>query len=202
MSPQELITAALGAGLDGVCVTDHYSVAGANVAQRLSRGREVPVFRGVEARTDLGDMLVFGYYHDLREGISLDRLCAIVHEAGGLVFAAHPFHTGGGPSLVEAFRRRGLDLETEWDRVDAVRCLDGVETLNGNVAPADNARARSLAAQLGVPGIGGSDAHAAQMLGTAATRFPVPIRSDDELVAALRDTGYHPVQLGGEEEIG
>ena len=202
MSPQELLAAAPSAGLNGVCVTDHYSIAGADVTQRLSHSQEIPVFRGVEARTDLGDMLVFGYYRDLREGISLDRLCAIVHEAGGLVFAAHPFHTRGGPSLAQAFRRRGLDLETEWDRVEAMRHLDGVETLNGNVAPADNALARSLGAQLGVPGIGGSDAHTAHMLGTAATRFPAPIRSDHELVAALRHGDYRPARLGDTGEIG
>jgi hypothetical protein len=29
-----------------------------------------PVFRGIEARSDFGDMLVFGYYKDIPEGIS------------------------------------------------------------------------------------------------------------------------------------
>jgi len=195
MRPEELIEAARRRDVDAVCVTDHFSIEGANVTQRLGRERGFPVFRAVEARTNWGDMLVFGYYRDIPEGISLDDLCRSVHEAEGLVFVAHPFHTGGGPSLTLSFQDRGLDLETDWDQVRALGAVDGVETLNGNVHPDDNARARALACGLEVPGIGGSDAHAVHMVGSAATRFSRPIRSDADLVAALKGGEYRPVRL-------
>ena len=195
MSPEGLIEAARCRKLDAVCVTDHFSVEGANVTQALARERDFPVFRAVEARTDWGDMLVFGYYRDIPEGISLHDLCWFVHEVGGLVFVAHPFHTRGGPSLTLSFHERGLDLETDWDQVGVLKELDGVETLNGNVSAEDNAAARRLARRLGVPGIGGSDAHAVNMVGSAATRFSVPICSDAELVAVLRGGKYAPVRL-------
>ena len=45
--------------MDAICVTEHLYVEGANVAQEIGRQVGFPVFRGVEARTDLGDMLVF-----------------------------------------------------------------------------------------------------------------------------------------------
>jgi predicted metal-dependent phosphoesterase TrpH len=195
MSPEGLIETARRRELDGVCVTDHFSIEGAEVTQALGREMDFPVFRAVEARTDWGDMLVFGYYRDIPEGISLQDLCWLVHEVGGLVFVAHPFHTAGGPSLTLSFRGRGLDLETDWDRVEVLRELDGVETLNGNVNGRDNAAARRLARGLGVPGIGGSDAHAVDMVGGAATRFSTPIRSDAGLVAALMSGEYAPVRL-------
>lgn len=195
MSPEGLIEAARRRELDAVCVTDHFSVEGANVTQDLARKVDYPVFRAVEARTDWGDMLVFGYYRDIPEGISLQDLCWFVHEVGGLVFVAHPFHTRGGPSLTLAFRGRGLDLETDWDQVSVLKELDGVETLNGNVSPEDNAAARRLARRLGVPGIGGSDAHAVDMVGSAATRFSATIRSDADLVGALKTGDYTPVRL-------
>ena len=196
MSPEGLIEAARGRGLHGVCVTDHYAIKGAEVTQALGRKMGYPVFRGVEARTDLGDMLVFGYHRDVPEGIRLDALCRMVHQVGGLVFAAHPFHTGGGPSLVQALRHRGLDLETGWNEIETLWALDGVETLNGNVSEADNARACVLAENLGVPGIGGSDAHSVGMVGSAATRFEGAIGTGRDLVAALRRARFEPLRLG------
>jgi predicted metal-dependent phosphoesterase TrpH len=195
MSPEELIRAARRRDLDAVCVTDHFSIEGANVTQALGREMDFPVFRAVEARTDWGDMLVFGYYRDIPNGVSLQDLCQTVHEVGGLVFAAHPFQTGGGPSLTLRFRERGLDLEMGWERVGVLEELDGVETLNGNATAEDNARTRGLARHLAVPGIGGSDAHAVDMVGSAATRFSHAIRSDAELVAALRKGRYVSVRL-------
>lgn len=195
MRPEGLIEAARQSDLDAVCVTDHFSIEGANVAQGLGQERDFPVFRAVEARTNWGDMLVFGHYEDIPEGIALEDLCRSVHQAGGLVFVAHPFHTRGGPSLTLSFRDRGLDLETDWDQVGVLGEVDGVETLNGNVDAEHNARAQALARRLDVPGIGGSDAHAVHMVGSAATRFSRPIRTDAELVAALKGGEYRPVRL-------
>jgi hypothetical protein len=197
LEPEALIEAAMREGLDAICVTDHFSIEGANVTQELGRAMGFPVFRAVEARTTLGDMLVFGTYRDIPEGISLEDLCWCVHGAGGLVFAAHPFHTGGGPSLTLGFRERGLDLGEDWDQVAVLRELDGIEVVNGQVAADANAQAQTLAHQLGVPGVGGSDAHAVDMVGSAATRFARPVRSEAELVAALRGEAYAAVRLRG-----
>jgi len=194
MEPRELIDAARRRGLDGVCVTDHYAIEGANVTQRLGREMGFPIFRGVEARTDLGDMLVFGYYQDIPAGIPLPDLCWYVHEVGGLVFAAHPFHVSGGPSLTLGFRGRGWRLSEDWRRVDLLRELDGVETVNGQVPEQANVKASELADRLAVPGVGGSDAHAAHMVGTAATCFPRTVASDADLLAALKEGGYSPVR--------
>ena len=195
MEPQALIEAANREDLDAICVTDHFFIKGANVTKALGRDIGFPVLRGVEARTDLGDMLVFGYYRDIPEGISLEDLCRYVHEVGGLVFAAHPFHTRGGPSLVLEFSKRGLDLNADWHRVDVLRELDGVETINGQVGDDANVQAEALAHDLRVPGIAGSDAHAVDMVGTAATRFAQPVRSDAELVAALKSGDYEALRL-------
>ncbi len=202
MSPEGLIQAARRRGLDAVCVTDHYWIEGAEVTQALGRKKGFRVFRGVEARTDLGDMLVFGYHRDISEGIPLGALCRTVHDVGGLVFAAHPFHTEGGPSLSQVFENRGLDLQREWNRVGALQGLDGVETLNGNVSAVGNARARALAQHLGVPGIGGSDAHATEMVGSAATRFEGAVETDSDLVAALKCARYEPIRLRDDGESG
>ena len=137
LSTEELIETARVSGLDGICITDHLLIEGAEVAQEYGRKVNFPVFRGVEARSLFGDMLVFGFYKDIPEGISLDDLCWYVHEVGGVLFAAHPFHTTGGANLYASIQEQGLDLETDWDKLGVLRQLDGVETVNGQVPDPD-----------------------------------------------------------------
>jgi predicted metal-dependent phosphoesterase TrpH len=197
LSAPELIEAARARGLDAICVTEHLYVEGANVAQEIGRQVGFPVFRGVEARTDLGDMLVFGYYRDIPQGISLEELCTKVHQVGGLVFVAHPYHEAGGWNLVASMRARGLDLDTDWDRLPVLRELDGVEILNGQVADEINGKARLLAARLQLPGIGGSDSHLVRMVGAAATRFEAWIQSEEQLIAALKSGRFEAIRLAG-----
>jgi predicted metal-dependent phosphoesterase TrpH len=197
LSAPELIEAARARGLDAICVTEHLYVEGANVAQEIGRQVGFPVFRGVEARTDLGDMLVFGYYRDIPQGISLEELCTKVHQVGGLVFVAHPYHEAGGWNLVASMRARGLDLDTDWDRLPVLKELDGVEILNGQVADEINGKARLLAARLQLPGIGGSDSHLVRMVGAAATRFEAWIQSEEQLIAALKSGRFEAIRLAG-----
>jgi len=66
MTAEELIEAAIKANLDGVAVTEHLVIEGAELAQKLARRKYgFPVFRGVEANaTIFGDVLVFGCYRD------------------------------------------------------------------------------------------------------------------------------------------
>jgi hypothetical protein len=195
LSPQELIEAARRNGLDGICVTDHLCAEGANVARELGRRMNFPVFRGIEARSALGDMLVYGYYKDIPEGISLEDLCWYVHEVGGAVFVAHPFHTKGGWNLYASMRARGMEPLGNWRDMPVLGEVDGIETENGQVRREVNEKARRLAERARKPGIGGSDAHSVDMVGKAATEFPRPIRSDEELVAALKSGEYRPVRL-------
>lgn len=195
ISAEELIDEARRHRLDAICVTEHLFQEGANVAVEVGRRMGFPVFRGVEARSAMGDMLVYGYGKDIPEDISLDDLCWLVHEVHGVVFAAHPFHVGGGRTLSACLGARGINLETDWEKVKVLRQLDGIEVENGQVSPAANARARLLAARLNVPGVGGSDAHSVTMVGKAATRFDRRIHSDQDLVLALKNGCYRAVRL-------
>jgi predicted metal-dependent phosphoesterase TrpH len=195
LSPEELIKEARSKGLDAICVTEHLFIEGANVAQELGQKMHFPVFRGVEARSELGDMLVFGYYKDIPEGISLDDLCWYVHEVGGVIFVAHPYYAKGGWNLYSCMQDRRLDLDTHWNKLKVLEEMDGIETVNGQVSDEVNAKAGLLAARLDIPGIGGSDSHSVDMVGKAATRFAQSIKSDEELVEALRNGCFRALRL-------
>lgn len=196
LSPEELIDTARRRGLDGICITEHNEIRGADFARDTVRRNGFSVFRGIEARTDLGDVLVYGYYRDIPGGIPLETLCRTVQEAGGVLFAAHPFHLTGGWNLYTAMQNRGMNLETDWHRLEVLRRLDGIEVINGNVSDENNARARELADRLEIGGIGGSDAHSPERVARAATRFSDSIRSEEELVRSLKARAYEAVRLG------
>jgi predicted metal-dependent phosphoesterase TrpH len=103
-----------------------------------------------------------------------------VNRRGGAAAPAHPYQAGMvGRSL--------------GDRVLQLKGIAAIETLNGSVRSAMNDRAQWAARQLGLQGIGGSDAHGIQALGNAYTCFADPIETEAELAQALH-TGRYTVQ--------
>jgi predicted metal-dependent phosphoesterase TrpH len=154
-----------------------------------------PVFRGIEADSNLGDMLVFGYYKDIPEDIPLHELCRYVHEAGGVIFPAHPYRTGEAWALQKVLQTQGLDLDSDWDKISVLKEIDGIEVINGNISRKANQKAQELADRLKLPGIGGSDAHFTEMIAEGATKFKKPLQSDKELVEALKTGNYRAIYL-------
>jgi predicted metal-dependent phosphoesterase TrpH len=199
MVAEELIEAAIEAGLDGVAVTEHHLIEGAAVAQEVGRKKYgFPVFRGVEAQaTVIGDVLVFGYYRDLSPQISWADLRQIVSEAGGLMIAAHPFRNWDHVSLWNYLEEHDLPVDHRLANRSSLQGLTAIEVQNGGCTTGENAQAADLAGILSLPGVGGSDAHSPDKVGRAGTWFPGKIETDGELVAALLQGSYRPVDRRG-----
>jgi predicted metal-dependent phosphoesterase TrpH len=143
-------------GLDAVAVTDH------NNAKAWPKFRGMPIIKGVEAKTTAGELICL-FLEELPrslEGLTqrdkADPLTTIdeVHEQEGIVSMAHPFGHPKKPFLYPK---------------EMARKVDAVETLNGQIAFHANKRALEFAADHGLPGTGGSDAHFQWELGTAYT---------------------------------
>lgn len=196
VSAEELIERAKEIGLDAICVTEHLSVEGANYAQDLGRQKGFLVLRGVEARTTLGDLLVYGCYRDFPEGVSGEEVCRIANEVGGIVIPAHPFRVGGGWALHWYLRENRLSLTEELTQIPALQGFTAVEVLNSQCTPEENGEAKQLAEILGLPGTGGSDAHSVDRIGMCATWFQDEIYSDEELVMALKSGQYQAIWRG------
>lgn len=192
---EELIEAAIEAGLDGVAITEHLVPDGARVAQEIGRRKYgFPVFCGVEANTTIfGDVLVFGCCRGFAHQCHWPALRSTVHDAGGVIIAAHPFRRWDQFALWSYLEEQGLELSADLAGADFVQGLTAIEVENGGVRADENEEARILARILGLPGVGGSDAHIPQDVGRAATRFTDTIRTDKELVAALKQGDYYPV---------
>lgn len=133
------------------------------------------------------EVLIYGitpaflYAHpELREGGSteerLTRLIDLVHEAGGLVYQAHPF------------RVRDYIAEP-WKPLPA-HLLDGVEGYNASNSPVENLRAIKHAEDHDLPIIAGSDAHTALFPGRYGIACSHRLSTEQALVQALAQGDY------------
>lgn len=160
-TPRAVVTAAVDAGLDGIVVTDHDTVANVQ-ATKEAAPPELDVIPGVEVSTTQGHLLAI----DVEEPPPLSDIQHVIDEIrnqGGFAVPSHPFD-----SLRE---NCGAQLR------EVVDAIDAVETVNSRcVRQAFNASAADFAARHRLPTTGGSDAHFAFEVGRAYTRTERPLR--------------------------
>lgn len=196
MSADALIAEAMKRGLDAVCITDHHLARGGFEAQALAREKYgFTVFRGVEARTTLGDILVFGLDEDIPEGSDGPELLRRVHERGGASVLAHPFRRGGGWGLWYWLEQQGQAVDASLAARPELAHLHAVETFNGQVNPDELTQAEDLARVLGLPVCGGSDAHSVHHVGVTATEFARPVADEWALAREIRAGRVRPRRL-------
>jgi len=189
IDPQELLHEARRLKLDGICLTEHQVVWNRAEVDRLAAEGGIRILRGNEFTTNQGDILVFGFYEDIKELLILQELREKVTAAGGYMIAAHPFRGfktfGIGQlqmTVEQASKRKMLQL------------VDAVEVGNGKLAPDENEMARKVAEKLNLPGTGGSDAHRVDEIGTYVTVFEKEIESEIELVQELHAGRFKAAQ--------
>jgi predicted metal-dependent phosphoesterase TrpH len=185
LEPVDLIEQAVRVGLDGICITEHFSVDASRPVEDIAVPKGFLVFRGVEISTDMGHLLAFGLKDDSwniwQADLYLNAQAVIhrIHERGGICAPSHPF--------------RGWDsfgaMILEMDGLDAVETHNGYNTLEMNIQAISCARLRNL------PSIGGSDSHRKEQAGRAYTIFSNPIRTMDDLVSEIRKGNCRGVDI-------
>jgi predicted metal-dependent phosphoesterase TrpH len=163
--PAQMVKAAVEAGLDGICITDHVfdglslrhdpsrPYAGYRAVCQAAQGSGLIVLPGIEFSFHEGDFLVYGLdeavLRELGEDYSLETCLVLAHRQGLVVVQAHPFRYGGRP----------------------VRGVDAVETCNGGNSDEHNRLAEAWSRENGVLGLAGSDAHEPTEVGRCFTVF-------------------------------
>lgn len=173
----EIVTIAKRRGLDAICITDHDGMGLKEYAAEYTKKTGFPVFVGIEFYSLQGDILAFGIdsYPDHR--ISAQEFIDFVHEQGGVVISAHPFR----------HNRRGLE-----DNLATLRGVDAIEILNGSTMPDATMKAVQYARKHGFAVTGGSDCHYPHKVGVCATYFPNEVRTEEELIQAIKNHECKP----------
>jgi predicted metal-dependent phosphoesterase TrpH len=160
--------------LDVVCVTDHHTLTGAHEA--LSREIGARVVVGEEIRTHAGEIIGLFLTERVPYVLPLEEAVRRVRAQGGLVYAPHPYDASR-TSLGAA----GLA------RLHTLGVLDVVEVFNAKITDReDNRRAARFAAEHGLPGAAGSDAHDPEGIGAAYVEMP-DFDGPRDFAAALRE---------------
>lgn len=195
-TPAELVNAYHAKGFSGLVLTDHFIHGNHCVDETLPWEMRMQCYYNAyleakDAAKALDFDVLFGIEHAycgglevLCYGIDLDFLvnnpdipqldirefAARVHEYGGIVIHAHPY------------RWAGPELELPLD------ILDGIEVWNAGNPPEKNALAQQLANGTELIQTSGSDLHsiAEPKLGTAGISLPYRVRTEGEMVAALK----------------
>lgn len=164
-----ILQRARGLGLDGVCLTDHDTMAAGDRVREGVQPDGLCVILGMEYNTPDGDVLLFGPFESLRPGLSAREVISLARAEGGLAVAAHPFRSWrpAGPGILDHKR------------------LSAVEVENGRNRPEENAAAARFAAARGLLPLAGSDAHSLEELGRRPVAVEAVVRSRAEFVAAV-----------------
>lgn len=175
INPFELIERARAVGLDGIVITEHDRLWPEHELDELrAKAKSLVVLAGVEVTGRGGDMLCYGVsdLSALPRGVPWGELTREVHRQGGVCVAAHPYRWG------QPFD----DLLEEQQPI-----LAGIEMLSNNMD--EELRAKAAAFKKRRPeftGLGNSDAHEIAVVGCCYTEFNAVIRSNADLVAAIR----------------
>lgn len=151
-----------------IALTDHDDIRGAFLIRDLAaqRNSAVEVVTGIEVTTRSGHLLALWIEDEIPMFAPLAQTIALIHSMGGIAIAPHPlsyltFSIGEG--ALRALHAASVECR-----------VDGVEVVNPSYAGRVRAkRAAWLNRELlGAAETGSSDAHHAQLVGTAWTDFP------------------------------
>lgn len=175
IDPFALIERALEVGLDGIVITEHDRLWPEHELEELrAKAKGLVVLAGVEVTGRGGDMLCYGVtdLSALRRGVPWRELTREVHRQGGVCVAAHPYRWG------QPFDDLLAEQQAE---------LDGVEMMSNNMDT--DLRNKAAAFKQRRPeftGLGNSDAHEVAVIGCCYTEFEAAIRTNADLIAAIR----------------
>ena len=167
------------AGLDVIAITDHERIDAALAGRAIARDRGLPfeVVVGEEVTTLGGHLLALFIERPIRPYRSLRRTIADIHEAGGLAIPAHPL-------VPYPLCAQGWVLRRLLEDPDPTVHPDALETFNPTALGRPwHDRVVRFAERHGLPGVGNSDAHALEAIGTGWTAFPG--RTATDLRAAI-----------------
>ncbi len=178
-TPKQIAQAAVDAGLDGICLTDHHSTHNAENLKVATacRAMGLVVIHGSEYSTAQGHLLVYGVdFEELQMGFYPEMQDVIdeVNRRGGAAIPAHPYK-----GYKHALR----------DDVKNLRGVRAYEVANGQVTyqcSANNTKAVKAAESKNKLGTGGSDAHWVSGIGLTYTEFQGRITNEKEFLNALK----------------
>lgn len=178
---EKLLARAKELGLGKLILTDHNTTAG---AAELQKRYPDFVIVGEEILTTKGEILAVFVKEELPKGIEPLEAFRRLRDQGAFVSLSHPY----------AYMRHGW---TEDEMEEYLPWLDAIEIANARNLPEMNRSAARFAADHGLCGMAGSDAHGVPELGAMGLELP-----DFRTAAELREAVRSAKVFGKESPLG
>jgi predicted metal-dependent phosphoesterase TrpH len=158
-------------GLDGLAITDHHTLQGAEEATRVSEGPLV--IKGEEVSTSDGEILALGIEKRIPKNLPTLEAIGRVHAQSGIVIVPHP---------TVPFFGRFKESDLQRMPVDGLEVFSSITPLTRHFTK----RNLEIARRIGLPALAGSDSHFAETVGDAYTLVDSEDRSEDGVLQAIR----------------
>ncbi len=179
-------------GLDAIAITDHDCIEGALEARRRVHERRLKfaVVPGVEVSSRDGHIGALFVTKNIPKGLSAKETIRLIHEAGGIAVAHHPFV----PSILEKILRAQLGCgylikELPFDAIECTNAVPGY-ALNYNRQAVEEMQKNHIKVAV----TGSSDAHMARLVGMGRTYY-----SGNEGILSLYKNLKFGCSLGAEQ---
>ena len=183
--------------LDLIAIADHERIEAAVECQRLARerGSRVEVIVAEEVTTRSGHLLGVFLQARLKRNQRLETTVAEIHEQGGLAIVPHPFSAFTLGMRKNAIMRVHLSTDplVYWDALEGYN-----PSTAGRYGRAATAR---IAADLGLPLVGNSDAHTIDTIGDGHTLFPGTTADDYRRAILAGTTSGSCITWGAVREV-
>lgn len=172
---EDLLEACREKSIHRIVITDHNTLQGALAARALDPQR---VIVGEEIMTTQGELLAAFVQEEIPPGLSPEEAIQRLRQQGAFISVSHPFDT---------FRKGRW---THADLLNIAPLVDAIEVFNARcINPEHNRLASQFAAQHGLLGTVGSDAHTVFEIGKAIQEVP-DFENAVQLKAALQHARY------------
>jgi predicted metal-dependent phosphoesterase TrpH len=170
-SVDDVLKVARRKNLDGVAITDHHTLHGAQEAQRKSHG--LIIIPGEEIKTTNGEVLALGLTRPVLKNLPINEALKRVHFQGGLAIIPHP-------TLPFFGKLKANDLKH--------LSINGLEAISAATPLPQYFLKKNLelAKNLNLPIIAGSDSHFPETVGDAYTLVNSETRKLDDILHAIK----------------
>lgn len=170
--PKQLIETAKKRGLNAITITDHDTMAGAEIGEKYNKkdkDSDFLVIKGEEISSADGHILGIGMEEAIRPGLPAQETIDRINSQGAVAIIPHPFAPKYG------LRRKVFEIKN----------TDGIEVFNPFTCMvlAANKKAVEAAKLVGLSEISSTDAHTLDIVGKAYTKIKCDLNVDSVIKA-------------------
>jgi predicted metal-dependent phosphoesterase TrpH len=174
ITPKDLVYYAKKRGLNACAVTDHNTLDG---AYKIAKETDFLIIPGMEVSSAEGHIVALNVRELIPRGLSAVETVDIIHKAGGVAIACHPYVLFKGclkNNVCDAF--------------------DAIEVINARASPYSRSvkKAEAAAEKFKLPRVAGTDSHYGPMIGYAYTEVDAAEPTVDAIAKAIVDGHCSP----------